>query len=161
MNPNEYGQIANKQWKWLAKQYPYVILHAFVVMPNHVHGVIEINRDMVVGTGHDPSPGHDIAGTGRDLSPQLRDLSPQLRDLSPQLRDLSLTLRREKIKPLPEIMGAYKTTVSKQIHLAGYTDFGWQRSFHDHIIRDEKSFLTISKYITNNPLNWGEDFFGP
>jgi len=54
-------------------------------------------------------------------------------------------------------MGAYKTTVSKQIHLAGFIEFQWQRSFHEHIIRDEKSFKTISDYILNNPINWEQD----
>ena len=41
---NQYRQIANDQWYWLAEQYPYVIMHEFVVMPNHIHGIIEINR---------------------------------------------------------------------------------------------------------------------
>lgn len=45
---NEYGKIAEKQWHWLGKQYPYIKLHEFVVMPNHIHGIIEINRSIVV-----------------------------------------------------------------------------------------------------------------
>jgi REP element-mobilizing transposase RayT len=44
---NEYGKIAEKQWFWLGKQYPYVILHNFVVMPNHIYGLIEINRTLI------------------------------------------------------------------------------------------------------------------
>jgi REP element-mobilizing transposase RayT len=56
-------------------------------------------------------------------------------------------------------MGAYKTTVSKKIHLAGYAVFAWQRSFHDHIIRDEKSYERISNYIIDNPKKWDKDKF--
>ena len=56
-------------------------------------------------------------------------------------------------------MGAYKTTTSKQIHLNGNKTFAWQRSFHDHIIRDEKSFNRISNYISDNPLKWDLDQF--
>ena len=56
-------------------------------------------------------------------------------------------------------MGAYKTTSSKKIHLLGYEAFQWQRSFHDHIIRDEKSYETISNYISNNPALWEQDKF--
>jgi REP element-mobilizing transposase RayT len=52
---NDYGKIANQQWYWLAEQYPYVILHEFIVMPNHIHGIIEISRDAIVGTGRDLS----------------------------------------------------------------------------------------------------------
>src|SRR5665213_2234249 len=93
---NEYGKIAEQQWHWLAEQYPYVVLHEFTVMPNHIHGIIEIDRNAV--------------GTGRDLSGNVNDNHVGTG------RDLSL----RKIKSLSELMGAYKTTVSKQIHLTGY-----------------------------------------
>ncbi len=114
---NEYGKIAENQWYWLGEQYPYVGLHAFVVMPNHIHGIIEINRSRIISS--EPI----------------------------------------KIKSLSELIGAYKTTVSKQIHLSGFLEFQWQRSFHEHIIRDGKTFETISDYIINNPVNWGKDKF--
>ena len=124
---NEYGKSAEKQWFWLGEKYPYVVLHSFVVMPNHIHGIIEINRSHI-----------DVVGTGRDLS---------------------LPIPLPKIKSLSEIIGAYKTTVSKQIHLCDFTCFSWQRSFYEHIIRNGKSFATISNYITNNPGNWELDRF--
>jgi hypothetical protein len=56
-------------------------------------------------------------------------------------------------------MGAYKTTTSKQIHLLENYEFSWQRSFHDHIVRNENSFHNIYNYITNNPSKWKEDTF--
>ena len=173
MSPNDYGQIAEQQWQWLEQQYPYIVLHSFVVMPNHIHGIIEIDNRMV-GTGRDPSvwenrdPSNEnddrnvgtgrIVGTGRNVGTG-RDLSL----LQPQ---------GTKIKSLSELMGAYKTTTSKQIHLLEkdgsaldrngsrpIPTFKWQRSFHDHIIRNEESYLRISYYIQNNPLNWKEDKF--
>ena len=89
-----------------------------------------------VGTGRDLSDKNNFnVGTGRGPS-----LQP-------------------KIKSLSELMGAYKTTVSKKIHLLGYAEFKWQRSFHDHIIRDEKSYEKISNYIINNPNSWDQDKF--
>lgn len=45
MHLNEFGKIADKQLHWLAKQYPYIILHTHIVMPNHVHAILEISRD--------------------------------------------------------------------------------------------------------------------
>jgi len=126
---NEYGEIARKQWYWLSEQYTYVILHEFVVMPNHIHGIIEINS-------------------------------------------LRIKYASVEIKSLSELIGAYKTTVSKQIHLLECRDrsrpvpttnhgspFAWQRSFHEHIIRNEKEFKKISDYIVANPLNWEKDKF--
>lgn len=60
---NDYGKIAEKQWHWLGKQYPYVVLHSFVVMPNHIHGIIEINRGQIVRTGRDLSLQRHSHGT--------------------------------------------------------------------------------------------------
>lgn len=66
MELNECGHIAWQQWFWLARQYPYVLLHDFIVMPNHVHGIIEINRDLAHSAEmHFPM---DQVGIGRDLS---------------------------------------------------------------------------------------------
>ena len=98
----------------MAEQYTYVELDAYVIMPNHFHGIIS------------------IVGNGRDRSLQ-------------------------KIKPLPELVGAFKTTSSKLIHKAGFTEFRWQKSFYDHIIRNETSLLRIREYIANNSLQWHLD----
>ncbi|MDP2088149.1 MAG: transposase [Flavobacteriaceae bacterium] len=111
MQLNEYGSIAQKQWQWLGEQYSYVKLHSFIIMPNHVHGIIEINRNLV--------------------------------------SDNSV-----KIKSISELIGAFKTTTSKKIHLAGFTDFSWQRSFHDNIIRNKAAYNRISTYIETNADRW-------
>ena len=114
MELNEFGIIVNNQLQWLENQYAYVVLHHYIVMPNHIHTIIEID---------------------------------------------SMNTDSIKIKSLSELMGAFKTTSSKLIHLAGYTDFQWQRSFHDHIIKDGKSYLNISNYIETNPERWEKDKF--
>ncbi|ADQ78812.1 hypothetical protein Palpr_0656 [Paludibacter propionicigenes WB4] len=62
-----------------------------------------------------------------------------------------------KIKSVSQLMGALKTTSSKQIHLLGNMNFEWQRSFHDHIVRDADSYDSIYNYITDNPTRWNED----
>ncbi len=119
---NKYGEIAHNQFIWLQKQYEYVHVHEFVVMPDHVHAVIEINWNLICNG----------VGIGRDLSLQ----------------------EPLKIKSLSELVGAYKTTVSKQIHLVGLDRFSWQKSFHDRIIRNEIEYGRIVKYISENPMNW-------
>ncbi|MFO7736471.1 MAG: transposase [bacterium] len=74
-------------------------------------------------------------------------------------RDRSLRLRRrdDKIKPIPELIGAFKTTSSKLIHNTENENFKWQKSFYDVIIRDDESLHRITDYIKNNPLNWDKD----
>ena len=115
MSLNKFGLIVQKQWIWLSIQYPYVDLDDFIVMPNHIHGIIIINDNSV--------------GNGRDRS-----------------------LR--KIKSISELIGAFKTTSSKIIHNAGLYTYRWQKSFHDHIIRDEADLYRIRQYIRNNPAQW-------
>jgi REP element-mobilizing transposase RayT len=149
MQLNDFGEIAKNQLEWLEKQYPYIELHNYIVMPNHVHILMEINR--VVGSGRDLTNNNGNlsnndwetvnVGTGRGFVGTGRDLSLQ------------------KIKSISSIMGAYKTTTSKQIHLLGNYEFSWQRSFHDHIVRNENSFHNIYNYITDNPSKWKEDTF--
>ena len=58
------------------------------------------------------------------------------------------------------IVGSYKSICTKHINLA-FPDlkFGWQRLYWDNIIMDGRSFLNISDYILNNPLNWEKDKF--
>ncbi|MBS1619888.1 MAG: transposase [Bacteroidetes bacterium] len=64
-----------------------------------------------------------------------------------------------KIKPLSDLVGAYKMTTSKAIHAIDNGYFSWQRSFHDHIMRDETEYHKIKNYVRNNPRNWKDDLF--
>jgi putative transposase len=59
-----------------------------------------------------------------------------------------------KIKPLPELIGAYKTTTSKKIHQSGFSGFRWQRSYHERIINNKIQYACISDYIKKNPEKW-------
>ena len=113
---NEAGEIVKEQWNWLFDQYHYLQIDEFIVMPNHLHGIIH------------------VVGNGRDRSLQIC-----------------------KAKSIPELVGAFKTTSSKMTHLAGHTDFKWQKSFYDRVVRDEKELHLIREYITNNPLSWELD----
>lgn len=113
MKLNLYGLIVQERLGWLPVQYPYVSIHNSVVMPNHLHLILEI--------------------------------------------DSSSVSKEIKIKSLSSLMGAFKTTASKLIHETGFLEFAWHRSFHDHIIRDDKAYKNIHAYIDENPKNWFED----
>ena len=133
---NEYGEIIQKRWLWLKEHYNYIDLDEFVVMPNHFHGILM------------------IVGSGRDLT---KNNEQRNKRTSP---DLSLQ-KFVKIKPLSELIGVFKTTSSKLIHRNGLSNFSWQRSYYDHIIRDEKSLYEIRRYIRDNPLKWDIDENNP
>ena len=56
-------------------------------------------------------------------------------------------------------VGLFKSTVTKKIHEINPDMSVWQRSFHDHVIRDQRSYEKIWNYIETNPLKWEEDCF--
>lgn len=76
-----------------------------------------------------------------------------------EINSLKVKSLDKKIKSLSSLLGALKTTSSNEIHKKGFEDFFWHRSFHDHIIRNEKSYQNISNYIDSNPKKWFEDKF--
>ena len=132
---NAFGDIVKNQWLWLEQQYWFVILDEFVVMPNHFHGILIIDSD--------------------------NNKSQELSLVAENSRDCSLP----KIKPLPQLIGAFKTTSSKLIHnLESLSktqyeqiQFKWHKSFYDRIIRTEKELNNVRNYIKNNPLKWSLD----
>ena len=148
MQLNEYGLIVEQQWKWLFDQYDYLKTGEYCVMPNHFHGIIQIT----VGNGRDRSL--------RDCDRFPRDCDRFPRDCDRFPRDCDRSLHRGgKIKSIPELIGAFKTTSSKLIHIAGNNKFKWQKSYYDVIIRDDESFYRISEYIRNNPKHWDNDAY--
>jgi putative transposase len=64
-----------------------------------------------------------------------------------------------KIKPLGQIIGAFKTVSAKRINLLRGTPASsvWQRGFYEHIVRDEEDLAHIHQYILDNPIHWQED----
>ena len=124
MNLSGAGEIVNERWGWLAGRYDYVELDEYVVMPNHLHGILIIR------------PG------GGD-------------------RSRPVPTGKAKTKSLSELIGAFKTTSSKRIREGGLTSFQWQRSFHDHVIRDDEDLNRIREYIRENTARWELDEENP
>ncbi len=137
MELSNIGLIANKYWGEIPEHFPFVNLNEFVVMPNHIHGIIEIaktnNEHNVVET---PNLG---VSTNIDTEHQTAASS-------------------EKWKPqsLGVIINQFKRIVTIQSHKI-HADFAWQSRFYDHIIRNNKSYEKIKNYIINNPQKWNDD----
>ena len=130
---NGMGRVVEKQWLWLKENFIYVDLDEFVIMPNHIHGILIINN--VVGT---------TLGLSQAIEPDNRT-------------SRGLSLHDRKFNLLSKTINAFKTTSSKKIHQSGI-NFIWQRSFYDHIIDFEKNELeNIREYIKNNPAKWEWD----
>ncbi len=140
---NEMGLLAEKYWMEIPKQFPYVELGNFVVMPNHTHGILIINHRSPIGLTRAYVKTRLIAS----LPPRTEINGGFARTKNPMLND-----------NISRIIRWYKGRCSFEIR-KNHADFNWQSRFHDHIIRNSKSFDTIQNYIVNNPKNWEKDKF--
>lgn len=142
MQLNEAGQVARDCWLAIPDHFPNVILHEFVIMPDHVHGILEI-----VG-----------AVRANDDSPPPKPKSPSPQDDSPPQTDAKQQAVpfRSPSKTIGSIIRGFKIGVTKWMKANTDVHKVWQRNYHDHIIRDERAFQNISAYIRDNPKNWGK-----
>lgn len=151
---NEYGQIAHDEWVKTAQIRPNVQLHEFVVMPNHIHGIIQLLDIRRLGELH--SPNHN----------ELHSLDDNWGVCKTPLRDNNWGVCKTPLRGPSQTIGAivrgYKSSVTKQINLLCAGDAPiklWQRNYYEHIIRNEQSYQRISEYIINNPAKWEGDKF--
>jgi len=128
---NDCGNTVNACLQNIPKKYTDLQLDTHIIMPNHVHCIINIKNN--VGAVHEPP------------------------DNKRTIHELSLQDRRKMM--LPKIIGYVKMRSAKQINILCDTPDRplWQRSFYDHIIRNEISLHKIREYIINNPLTWQFD----
>jgi len=133
---NEIGLLAQKYWKEIPNRFPHVQIGEYVIMPNHMHGIIEIDDPYSFLKKDDDGiadrDGINIVCTERNPMKSI-NISRII-----QWYKGRVTFESRKINP----------------------HFGWQSRFYDHIIRDKESYKRISNYIRYNPKNWKEDKFG-
>ena len=121
------GKIADKFWLEIPDHFPFVKLDYYVVMPNHVHGILQIDHgDNVIAETQ------NIAG------------ADYKNKFGPQSKNLSSIIR------------GYKVGVKKYATMNNI-DFVWQARFHDRVIRDENELNRIRQYIIDNPERWELD----
>jgi len=140
---NLEGQYAFHQWKMIPQRFGNVEVDEFIIMPNHIHGIIVIRSGR--GEGSD----------NKDLSGKQRLLS----DPSPLQAHEKIQLNGTVPGSIGAIVQNFKSNISRKINalpkMQGVTI--WQKNFYDHIIRDEEDYARIVEYIRNNPRDWEQD----
>ena len=136
MQLNDAGRIAEQCWRNIPVHFPHVQLDAFVIMPNHVHGVLWIVA-------------HDGARVGATHASPLRNAPIPPRGPVPQ--------------SIGAIIGQFKSAVTRQINALRNAPGApvWQRNYYEHIIRNEQALNAIRRYIVENPLRWPLDRYNP
>ena len=135
------GQAAVDCWNEIPAHFPFVVLDEFVVMPNHVHGILVIDK---------PGGGDAMIMDPQNVETQnFASLPPRPQNkFGPQSQNLASIVR------------GYKIGVTKFARLNN-ARFAWQARYHDHVIRNPDEHERIRLYILANPQKWVEDKFFP
>ncbi len=132
MFENRFGKIVRRSWRELPNHYPYLVLDSFIVMPNHIHGIIVLKDSYKGGSFYNVNSNADDG----------------------QTRPYGFTGHG-----LPEIVRAFKSFSARRInqirHMPGVVV--WQRNYYERIIRDEKEWDQTRLYIIENPHQWVDD----
>lgn len=127
---NDIGLYVDRCWLEIPKHFPNVVLHEYIIMPNHVHGIIE------------------IVGANNDLPLDKEKITERAKDILP-LRGTS--------KTVGSIVRGFKIGVTKYVRKCTDIYKVWQRNYYEHIIRDYEDYIRIADYIEDNPINWERD----
>jgi len=145
MRLNELGKIVQKCWLAIPEHLPHARLDEFVIMPNHVHGIVWIVDD--VGTMDSGVKNMD-SDAGNTVG--AKKFSP-----------LQCQHPRGASKTIGSIIRGFKIGVTKwaRQHTNVHTD--WQRNYYEHVIRNERALADIRQYILHNPQRWHLDRENP
>jgi putative transposase len=140
MTANVAGLMVESWWNNLTIKFPAIALDAFVVMPNHVHGILLLNA---IGHGSPPQP--ETGGPAAPLHPEPHPfvgLSPALGEV---VRWFKTMTTNDYIRGV------------REFNLPRFDEKLWQRNYYEHIIRNDASLERIRAYIEANPSRWSED----
>ena len=131
MQLNELGNIVTEYWNHIPQHFSSVEIGDYVIMPNHIHGIIALND---VGT----------------RSPRPKNSNKELTDntSSPSLGKIIAYFKYQSTKHINQ----YHNTPGTRI---------WQRNYHDHVIRDNIDLQRLRQYIQSNPMKWELDQLHP
>ena len=172
MRLNEAGQMACRVWEALSQRFPGIEIDMFVVMPNHLHGIIVINQPNRATTRVAPTKSTNI---GAGLVPA--------QNTEDRTKNTAFTPSRVTTRVTPtggvddstkdpfalgDVIGAYKslTTVEyvRSVKTMDWIPFHgrlWQRNYYEHVVRHEESLRELQQYILDNPAQWAFDKENP
>lgn len=137
---NACGEIAQKCWQEISNHFTAARLDGFIVMPNHIHGIVWIEN--VGGVG---------GGVGNKNFCSLRSA------IQNDSQSNKISWQTKLSHSISSIIRGFKIGVTKWCRQNNQENFAWQKSFYDRIIRDEEELNRIQDYILNNPANWETD----
>jgi putative transposase len=130
---SEIGLIATKFWKEIPNHFVHVKLDEYIVMPNHIHGIIILDYSLVRSR-------HGMTLQSNNGS-------------NHNINQFSKPIKNS----ISVIINQYKSSVKRWCNQNGSDHFRWQSRFYDQLLHNENSIDIIREYIYNNPKKWEED----
>ena len=179
MKLSDFGEIVVQEWFRSFEIRDELILHQFILMPNNLHAIVEIqnkNRGKMmdggttVGETTDGDPTVQTHGRASLRMDQRSDQRTDQRSDDHQLREIKRHPPVRLPTSISSFIAGFKSAVNskiddfldeKQSEIPKYNrnNHFFQPNYHDHIIRNEMEYNNISTYIINNPSNWNKDKF--
>ncbi len=122
---NSYGRIVQDEWLRTQTMRKNIVLDAYVIMPNHFHGILIIHNDII--------------GSRLEGEPQFATRQSGEPRFAPTVGD---------------VMKGFKQAVTMRMRAIGFEGKVWQRGYYDHIIRNIHDYETTVEYILSNPSRW-------
>jgi len=148
---SEYGKIVAEEWERTGELRDKIFLDAFIVMPDHVHGLLWIRHRDNDRKGDDEKSVSETEpeSNGGEVPSQQDGREMHLATSS----NLPPGLEKRRAGPLSTIIGCFKAAATRRINEKRDTpgETIWQSSFHDHIVRNQKELHRIRHYIRTNP----------
>ncbi|PKO04248.1 MAG: transposase [Chloroflexi bacterium HGW-Chloroflexi-3] len=148
------GKITQEQWLKIPTHFSNVLLDAFVIMPNHIHGILVIT-DSTVRTGKGKAFDFWLSQKNSTIQNHSTDQNKSTNHGSNALPILS----GSEPGSIPAIVQNFKSITSRRINklLKSPGSTIWHRNYYEHIIRDEVDFKRIVRYIEQNPHKWEKE----
>jgi len=133
--------IAEDCWLAIPQHFPAATLDGWVVMPNHIHGIVVI----------------DAAGRGVQLN------APTLAEQQGRLsrNNTPFSAMSPNAHTLGTLVRTYKAAVTTRCRRSGFDEFRWQRNYHERVLRDDAELNRAREYILSNPMQWNQDKENP
>jgi REP-associated tyrosine transposase len=151
---NECGQVVQRAWDAIPQRFPSLILDAFQVMPNHLHGIL-----VIPGPGLEPSLAAAAGAPVIHPKPARAESGASPRRTKGAAVAAWASHNREDHPALGDVMGAFKSlaTIAVNRLLSRVGRRLLQEDYFEHMIRNRDSLEKIRDYIRTNPARWLED----
>lgn len=160
MRLNEIGLMVKHWWEELANKFTNVELDEYIIMPNHIHGLI------VISSPHPTVVGADLCVCpGQNIEPPVQETKNRGADIAAPLQATPITVEKPTLGRVVRWFKVMTTNeYMRNVKDGKWESFEgkvWQRNYYERIVRNDREWNDTRAYIIHNPAQWTEDSENP